>query len=538
MAEIIVNIGSEEKAVCGLTNETTCAEVIEVLLKDKHTRLALNDGLAQENERFVLIESYLGSTKILSLQTRILPIWKALGKEKHPVKLYLKTETNLKLNQQQTPISNLGAACGTKYTQAPQNHFDASEFFQKHSPGQIKQLCRNIKQHRKAMYLRNRLMLDDNNNDAENTKLNVSRINSTKFTVMYSDEQFLDGISIDSKKERSLRPQLYPSKSSQSFKDSCNCFLHVSYPQSVKPVLYHNPYCIKSGDSSASKRRAHHHKHRSNVSDLGMNRWSQFSQNSADFSSSSSNYNNQSKPKVEAQLSGDDADDEKSVLTENKMLLSRQNFSSRSNNILPSLNGHCKNEIISMSSTTITDSSTATSSDTSNTSSSSFTSTSSSDTSASSMDWSNEDYLAKRAAALAAAQANSAQKSKNGSVSKFFKIGKLNSSKKKKKPSLLKTGQINPPNNTKTRKDQGKIGENTYQSENTTTAKEILHKDFTQLKTLSKDFAKNENGSDKERNANHTSNSQSASKPAFVSGKIGFMFVALDFYNLITNYFN
>ena len=452
MAEIIVSIGSEEKAVCGLTNSTTCAEVIDVLLKDKHTRVALNDRFTRENERYVIVENYRGNTKVVPPQTPILLLWQTWGKEQCHIKFSLKNETSM-INPEKLSVSNCGTACQTPSSHFRNHHFDASDFLQNRSASQLKQLRRNIKEHKRAMHWQQKMTFDDNNNSSVQIRSCFNRNRSTKFTVIFSDEQFVDGISIDSEKERNLHPRFYRYGTPEFLENSCECWCRHS-EDLEETNLHHYPYCVKSKHSSASKRRAYRHKRRDHFAEREiLHRSSKICFDHNEHTTSCSTFYNKSNIKSETRLSGDDADDEKSILTDFGKLVSSQNFPPYSNQLLPSLRDQYKVENISVSTATVTDSSTTTSSDTSNTSSSSFSGTSSSDTSASSTDWSNEAFFAKRAAAAVAAQQMAQQKSRNNGVSKFFKLAKLNSSKKRKKITTNVTTQSNLPVNNKTKNE-------------------------------------------------------------------------------------
>ncbi|XP_016125756.1 ras association domain-containing protein 9-like [Sinocyclocheilus grahami] len=80
--EIQVLVCREEKAVCGVTKHTTCADVVKALLEDHQILPESKRLLHGEPKDFCILERWKGFERALPPLTRILRLWNAWGDEK------------------------------------------------------------------------------------------------------------------------------------------------------------------------------------------------------------------------------------------------------------------------------------------------------------------------------------------------------------------------------------------------------------------------------------------------------------------------
>ncbi|XP_027017043.1 ras association domain-containing protein 9 [Tachysurus fulvidraco] len=80
--EIQVLVGKEEKVVSGVTKHTTCADLVQALLKDHKTIPESKRVLHGEPKEFCLLERWKGFERALPPLTRILRLWNAWGDER------------------------------------------------------------------------------------------------------------------------------------------------------------------------------------------------------------------------------------------------------------------------------------------------------------------------------------------------------------------------------------------------------------------------------------------------------------------------
>ena len=535
MAVITVRVGREEKEISGLTRRTTCAEVLEALLRDEQTfqsvcklnqEIAIKQTFPEIVQSCVIMEDWRGCEKALTPQTRILSVWKAWGDEQRNVKFSLKKDKSAVFNEQ-TPEKR-DCDCSVIHGQAMQKDSNSAQFLSKLSSEQKKRIRRNLMQYQRAvLHQQSKNEIDDNNNSGtqlkhlqhnRNKKSPPARPpsyhemppNANKDKVTLSEEQFVDGVITGPLAAHRSEPR---NKLIQSALEKTLDNEHCTYRRphhrkrlivpdgssitdhnSIffgKPSFDHylsnrsNPKRKSSSERKSYRNRKEHGRVTKQVKDR---RLSHSSQNSTDSTESSSVL----VPKIEIETrnlySGDDADDEKSVMTEYGTLLSRQKLGARS--IQPHSNlDRLGNATLSTSVATVTDSSTTTSSDTSNTSSSSLSGTSCSDTSASSADIYNENFFARRAAEIAAARANTTEKTKSRPL-KLFRMAKpaqsiLGSFKRKKKPSpAAPQPNVHPPTSKNNESLQNEI------SLSTTAAKKVKDEQWLSKVTFTSELQK------------------------------------------------
>ncbi|XP_070828665.1 ras association domain-containing protein 9 [Chaetodon trifascialis] len=80
--EIQVTVCNEEKAVCGVTKHTTCADMIQALLDDHKSIPESKRLLHGDPKDFCLIERWKGFERALPPLTRILRLWYAWGDQR------------------------------------------------------------------------------------------------------------------------------------------------------------------------------------------------------------------------------------------------------------------------------------------------------------------------------------------------------------------------------------------------------------------------------------------------------------------------
>ena len=510
----MVRIGNDEKEISGLTRKTTCMEVIQALLTDKQTLNKLSadrnvliksdkTSLRELAKNFAIFEDWRGCEKSLPSQTRIFAVWQAWGKEQCNVKFLMKKDKTVNFIDRSQ--DRLNCVCTMTHNGQPQNSHDSSALMQPLSHDQKKRIRRSMLQYQRAMKLQQSKFAADKNNNSRaqincaqpnnkdrkwtvGTKASISRHaifeKSTGITVTLSEEQFVDGVVTgpdcilqDEAKSKFMQSALDKSlcreqctyrrphhrRRSQLFDDSDGLSDQNSISSlNLRPELYHYPYCSKSRRRSSSSRKSHKsRKRRSRTSKrLKRNRYS-FGHYSTDSTSTGTPC---SESENERLYSGEDADDEKSILTEYCSLLSRQKLAASYANALSSCADRYGKAAVSTTSVAVTDSGTTTCSETSNTSSSGLSATSSSETSVSSADLFNEVFFAKRSSAPLPSKVNSTEKAKGG-ASKLFKIAKpaqsiISSFKKKKRnnqPPISKNTQPAPAADSKGQNDSTSV---------------------------------------------------------------------------------
>ncbi|XP_072321225.1 ras association domain-containing protein 10 [Eucyclogobius newberryi] len=82
---ISVCICREEKLVLGLSKRTSCADVIQVLLKDQNLEM----GLSHAPQSYCMVEKWRGFERVLPNRTKIWRLWLAWGQEQKDVKFVL-----------------------------------------------------------------------------------------------------------------------------------------------------------------------------------------------------------------------------------------------------------------------------------------------------------------------------------------------------------------------------------------------------------------------------------------------------------------
>ncbi|XP_068170350.1 ras association domain-containing protein 9 [Antennarius striatus] len=80
--EVPVTVCGEEKAVCGVTKHTTCADMIQALLDDHRSASERKRVLRGEAGDFCLVERWRGFERALPPLTRILRLWSAWGDQR------------------------------------------------------------------------------------------------------------------------------------------------------------------------------------------------------------------------------------------------------------------------------------------------------------------------------------------------------------------------------------------------------------------------------------------------------------------------
>lgn len=81
--EIPIWIGGEQRWISGVSEQTTCSDLIEALLCDEET--FGNDGKMVKSENFVIIERWRKVEQILENDTKIWKIWTAWGEMQNEV---------------------------------------------------------------------------------------------------------------------------------------------------------------------------------------------------------------------------------------------------------------------------------------------------------------------------------------------------------------------------------------------------------------------------------------------------------------------
>ena len=471
MAVIVIRVGTEEKEISGLTKRTTCAEVLEALFKDEQTFYSLNqsnEGLHGKNlnelkKKFVIMEDWRGCEKALSAQTRILAVWRAWGEEQRNVKFLLKKDKGMQFNQ--GLVGKRDCDCIKNRGQQAQSAYNSNQFISKLTAEQKKRIRRNMIQYQQAILnQQTQIEIDGNNNAAIQFKPNQNKRNSKLLSsrppihgaskITLSEEQFVDGVTSFLRKGKTNQTA-QNTLENRIYREHCNYRrphhrhhlpngLHYHPQNQADTALMNAPKLLYPHRNKSKRRSGPERRNYGNRKEDGLNPTRPMSQSSQNCPDDVTNINppdSLSQLESHLRVSGDDADDEKSVLTEYGTLFSRETLTSRSTQN-PGIDrlGITR---LSTSAVTVADSSTTASSDTSNTSSSSL-GTTSSDTSASSGEIYDESFFAKRAAAAAAAKTVEVTKSKGTGHLKLFRITKPNligSFMKKKKSSLPASAQ-------------------------------------------------------------------------------------------------
>lgn len=93
--EIPVWVRGEQRWISGITNETTCAQLVDALLRNENiigepatmpsgTQISNEPATIQENQ-YVITERWRRVEQMLDNKTKILKIWKAWGETKSEV---------------------------------------------------------------------------------------------------------------------------------------------------------------------------------------------------------------------------------------------------------------------------------------------------------------------------------------------------------------------------------------------------------------------------------------------------------------------
>ena len=468
MPAITVQVGNEEKEISGLNRKTTCAEVIEALMNDRHVEIKdlLEKGQAvpgeeQENfknadfsklaKNYIIVENWRGCEKPLPPQTRILAVWRAWGKEQCHVKFALKKDKNSLFCEERQKDEFINFAHFPNQTEQT----ESSHYIHKLSHGQKKRIRRSMMQYQRAVLLqRTQERIDGNNNAGKNTskrgdhvagdRLNFSRQKSSsgpKGKITLSEEQFVDGVvgahnkflhNVQFKKERCNYRRPHHRRLSLLQDDSDGVTdQNVTLTRANDCQNYHSPNMSKKRTRSRQRSRQRS-SYQSRTSQSDRRRKLLDSKSGTDSTTSTASFGVSSDIEHDSYSEGDEADDEKSVMADFNTSVSRQTYTDFAESLLPCVETYSSGAA-SASTATITDTSSATTtcSETSNISGSSFT-TSSSETSGGT---DLELYYARKEAANAA-KANVTEKPKSGAA-KLFRIAKpqslIDSFKRKKK---------------------------------------------------------------------------------------------------------
>lgn len=88
--EIPIWVNREQRWISGITNETTCAQLVEALLRNEGILDDENDANTTtftENQ-YVITERWRRVEQMLDSNTKILKIWKAWGQTKSEVRIF------------------------------------------------------------------------------------------------------------------------------------------------------------------------------------------------------------------------------------------------------------------------------------------------------------------------------------------------------------------------------------------------------------------------------------------------------------------
>lgn len=83
--EIPIWVRGEQRWISGITDDTTCGQLVEALLRDDGVDVEQNDGLDQ----YVITERWRRVEQVLNSSTKVLKIWIAWGATQSEVKYIL-----------------------------------------------------------------------------------------------------------------------------------------------------------------------------------------------------------------------------------------------------------------------------------------------------------------------------------------------------------------------------------------------------------------------------------------------------------------
>lgn len=87
--EVPIWVQGEQRWISGITKDTTCAKLVDALLRDQGLRPASAPGTStkdQSGHQYVIIERWKGVEQLLNQNTKVLKIWNEWGETKQEVK--------------------------------------------------------------------------------------------------------------------------------------------------------------------------------------------------------------------------------------------------------------------------------------------------------------------------------------------------------------------------------------------------------------------------------------------------------------------
>lgn len=238
MATIAVRVGREIKEISGLTNRTTCWDVVLALMKEKQitpglehngnsaTEKAANGGQGADEsgsnssasksvkelaQSYVIVENWRGCEKPIPPRTRILNVWQAWGKEQRHVVLSLKKSKHIRYRDS----GRFSSPSGDQMLSQEEGNVTPTPYnLNKLSQHQKRRIRRNLMQYQRAVLMQrteDEIDSDDQRN-IENNKRSECRIlfndlnknpkDETKVSnkrngIILSEEQFVDGVLAD-----------------------------------------------------------------------------------------------------------------------------------------------------------------------------------------------------------------------------------------------------------------------------------------------------------------------------------------------------
>ncbi|KAM4748843.1 ras association domain-containing protein 9 [Rhinophrynus dorsalis] len=97
-SQIVVQVGREEKIICGLTKYTTCSEIIQAITEDHAAKTGCNSFLLGHHREYCIVEKWGDFERILLPCTKILKLCKAWGTDQINVNFELvKVDAHLHL---------------------------------------------------------------------------------------------------------------------------------------------------------------------------------------------------------------------------------------------------------------------------------------------------------------------------------------------------------------------------------------------------------------------------------------------------------
>lgn len=86
--EIPVWIRGEQRWISGLTKDTTCGQLVDVLLRDEGLIVGDRTATAELINQYVITERWRRVEQILENSTKVLKIWMAWGEAQSEVYIY------------------------------------------------------------------------------------------------------------------------------------------------------------------------------------------------------------------------------------------------------------------------------------------------------------------------------------------------------------------------------------------------------------------------------------------------------------------